>query len=332
MSIQLMTDRERWDALLDGSPDGLLFHKWRFLGLVERHSGYRWLPLGCYWGGELMAVIPLFYRRRLGVNMVFSPPPQTGVPYLGFAFKAEYAGLKPMRQEEIFRLMVEELEQYLHSLRPDFVSISLHPGWRDVRPFLWEGYQAVPGFTYLLSLERPLAEIWDGLNSNLRNRIRKARKDDLRVVPAVDPAGVFGLLQRRYQEQGLRLPLFSAAYLAELLAAFPEELRVYAICAGDDPAPLSMMICHEYKRFLLWLGGSRIPGASEGNYLAMWEMLVRAQAAGMSEFDFSGAGQQNLSHFKAQFNSRLEVAFTVQKKGRLGRAAEWGYQNFIKRL
>ena len=40
---------------------------------------------------ELICLFPLYYRRYRGLKLIFSPPPQTMVPCLGFVMGPVYA-------------------------------------------------------------------------------------------------------------------------------------------------------------------------------------------------------------------------------------------------
>jgi hypothetical protein len=48
MVVELVKDKEPWDNFVDESFYGLLFHKWDYLKIMERHSGYKLLSYGIY--------------------------------------------------------------------------------------------------------------------------------------------------------------------------------------------------------------------------------------------------------------------------------------------
>ena len=50
MAISIIDDSELWDRTVDQSPYGLLFHKWDFLKIAEKHTGWKLLPYGVYKG------------------------------------------------------------------------------------------------------------------------------------------------------------------------------------------------------------------------------------------------------------------------------------------
>jgi len=83
MPAEIITDPALWDGFIEESPYGMLFHRWDFLKIIEKHSGYTLYPYGVYRGKELACLFPLYYRREKGMKMVFSPPPGMCIPLHG---------------------------------------------------------------------------------------------------------------------------------------------------------------------------------------------------------------------------------------------------------
>ena len=131
--FRLLTTAELWDSTVDQSPYGLLFHKWDFLKIAEKHTGWMLLPYGVYKGKRLLSLFPLFYKRDLLIKSVFSPPPLSCIPYLGADDErrlrrpeAEHPGKRPAgrgrRSDRGHQEAVAELR-----LRPDAAHVQRHP-------------------------------------------------------------------------------------------------------------------------------------------------------------------------------------------------------------
>lgn len=84
MVIKLIEDKNRWDQFIDNSTYGTLFHKWDFLKIIEKYSGYQLHPYGIYRRDELICVFPIYTKEYMGAKIVASPPSNMAVPYLGF--------------------------------------------------------------------------------------------------------------------------------------------------------------------------------------------------------------------------------------------------------
>jgi len=101
LPVEIVTEREIWDTFIDESPSGLLFHRWDFLKITERHTGYTTHPFGIYKGEELVAAFPIFCKRKGGLSVALSPPPmQAVIPYLGIVMGRDYTVAKQSKKSQ----------------------------------------------------------------------------------------------------------------------------------------------------------------------------------------------------------------------------------------
>ena len=73
VTMRLIDDRDVWDTFVDGSASGRLFHKWDFMKITQKHTGFMFLPYGVFKGNELICVFPLFQRQMHGLTVLLSP-------------------------------------------------------------------------------------------------------------------------------------------------------------------------------------------------------------------------------------------------------------------
>jgi len=330
LTIRLIPDKGLWDRFVDDSPYALLFHKWDFLRTVEKHAGARLLPYGLYQGSQLVGICPVFRQRQLNLNFLFSPPPRTGVPYLGLAMGRLYDQVRQRRREGYLNDAVAELDGELRGMAPRFVSLTTVPEFGDVRPFLWAGYEARANYTYVIDLRQPLDEIWRGFDDNCRKNIKHCEGHRLEIRESTSTREFFDLMTARYGQQKLRFPVLSPGYVADLLAAFPDHLKLYYLYS-DGAIIGHELICQYKKKMMLWMGESLIQREVPANYYLRWEFLKRAKAAGFEQFEIQGAMVRQLCGNKARFNPELSCGFVLEKKDTVGRLAEWTYQNLVKR-
>jgi len=330
MSIEVMTDRGVWDRFIDESPYGLLFHKWDFLKIVERHTGYNLLPYGVYKGSELICVCPFFLKRQMGVHLVFSPPPRVGVPYLGFVMSPTYDQLRQRRKESYLGDAIREINGELLKLSPNYVSLVTVPGFEDVRPFLWAGYDAGIYYTYVIDLRQPLDEIWSGFDHNCKKNIKLCNGHALELRASTGSREFYDLLAARYGEQKLRVPIVSAEYLQDLLAVYPDNLKLHYLYEGEHIVAAELN-CQYKGRVMQWLGNTIVQKDVPANYYMRWESIKKAKADGFQQFEIQGADTQRLCPNKAGFNPALARNFNIYRKDAMGLLAEWTYQTFVKK-
>lgn len=331
MAVTTITDKALWDKFIDESPFGLLFHKWDFLHIIEKHTGYQLLPYGIYKGDLLIAVFPLFYKKIMGLKTLFSPPPMSSVPSLGFVMYRDYDSLRQDRKEVLLNIVAEDINIEIENLLPNYVFISPDKSNIDPRPFIWRGYELDTHYTYVIDLKRELDDIWNSFNSVLRNKIRKGRRLELEILPDSDASAVYGMMKERYREKGMNVAIVSSQYLQELLECFPGELKCYRVQARGSEKTIQANIIYNYKRCMLWIGGVSSGGLTGVSDYFVWEMMQRAKAAGFGELEYLGANVRNLCKNRCLYNPTLEMSFSLCKKDTWGKLGEWTYKNFIKK-
>lgn len=331
MAVMMINDKALWDKFVDESPYGLLFHKWDFLHIIEKHTGCQLLTYGIYKGNLLIAVFPLFYKKIMGLKTLFSPPPMSSVPYLGFVMYRDYDNFRRDRKEEYLSIVADDINSEIENLSPNYVFISLDKSNFDPRPFIWRGYDQNTHYTYVIDLNRGLDDIWNSFSSVLRNKIKKGRKLELEILPDRNASIVYSMMKERYREKGMNSAILSSQYLQDLLESFPEELKCYSVYVKGSEKPLQTNLIYNYKRCILWIGGVSSGKLIGVNDYFVWEMINKAKAAGFGELEYLGANVKNLCKNRCAYNPALEMSFSLCKKDMCGNWGEWLYRNFLKK-
>ncbi|WP_235856310.1 GNAT family N-acetyltransferase [Methanolobus halotolerans] len=297
---------------------------------MEKHTGYTLYPLGMYITEELICVIPLFFRKIHGVKVVFSPPPQTGIPYLGYVLSSRLDGMKQskrgQRMYEIGELFAEEINR----LGANYVSILLTPSFTDIRPFKWHGFMIDPLYTFVIDLQKPLEDILKEFNVSKRKIIKKNESSDMQLVEDKDVSLLFDLSVQRYDEQGLKFPVTSKAYIEELQRLYPDQVKVYYI-KDKDGNTLGAVMTTEHRRVTLWIGSVKPDTKAPVNEFLYWEFIKKSKAENYELLELGGADIPRLCAFKSQFNPTIETNYRIFKKDMVGKMAEWTYLNVCKK-
>lgn len=330
MSAKIVKDKEAWDNFVEQSPYGMLFHKWNFMKIMEKHSGYTFLPYGIYDDQDLLSICPLFYKKSLGLKLLFSPPPRTGAPYLGFVVSNTYDRLNQQQKECFLNLVTDSIDAEIKKIGPNLTMITTVPNFEDIRSFKWDKYDVNVKYTYVMDLNRPLEAIWSGFDDNCKKNVKICSRYPLAIREVNDTKTFFRFMVERYNQQGLRYPIIGHEYLKELLDAFPENLKMYFLYNQDKIVGIELV--YQYKtRMMLWMGESRIQKNIPSNYYLRWEFIKKAKQEGYKEFEIEGANTRNLCLNKSRFNPCLERNFCVTRKDTLGKMVEWSYQNLYKK-
>ncbi|OPY27128.1 MAG: hypothetical protein A4E28_02148 [Methanocella sp. PtaU1.Bin125] len=327
MTVRLIEDGAVWDRFLDETPYGSIFHRWRMLKIVEKYSDYKLLPYGVYRGAELICVFPLFFRAYRGMKLVFSRPPQSLLPYLGFVMGPTYPGLKQKRKEAYLSEVAAGITAEIRRLSPNFVTLQTEPCFEDIRPFLWQDYRADLSYDYYIDLGKPLEEIWAGFDSTCKKQIKHAGSLGLRMGLSDDVNEFYRIMGDNFKAKGRRslYRVGDPAYLKEFLDAYPEHIKMYFLYEGEKVAG-AHVVCEYRGKFTLWLGSA----SGHYNEYMLWELIKMEKAAGLKIFEIPGADARPVLPFKSKFNPGLELKFNVCRKDALGTVAEWTFANIVK--
>jgi len=166
--------------------------------------------------------------------------------------------------------------------------------------------------TFVIDLARNAEDAWTALESRARNMIRKAEKNDVRILRLEGTEGdieqFYGMLKATFAKSGSRPPhskRFYATLVRKLLEGdhmlfLAAELRGERIAFGMFP-----FNAHEMQ----YLSGTSSPtgNAVAANSLIQWEAIRFAVGRGLRRYDLGGGGIASIDKFKMSFGGRPEI-------------------------
>lgn len=325
--MEQISDRAIWDRFVDESSGGLLFHKWDLLKIVEKYTGYKLYTYGIYQKDRLIGIIPFFLGVRGWLKMMLSPPPtrKANLPYLGFAMSPEFDELKHDDRVKAMSRIVEGMQRGLREISPNYISIGLNSTITDIRPFKWNHYGIDQQYTYVLDLDRPLDEIWEGFDRDCRKNIGECSKHPL-WMKRMDDADTFNEIMKDHltKDGETVYHRWNPAYIKELLETFPDNIKLYFFYNGDEIVGVKINSGYK-KHYMSWMGNVAVQKKLNVNEFFYWEMIKMAKAESYKRHENYGSTSLRLNTFKSKFNPMLEPCFYVEKKDGIYRAVEYGY-------
>jgi len=342
MSIEIIKDKGTWDTFVDDSPYGMLFHKWDLLKIIEKHTGYELYTYGIYKGEELIGAVPMFYKKVKGVKLVYSPPQGTLVyiPYMGLIMSRKYMGLRQRKKESYLDLAWADVSHELKKLSANFSSFTFVPGMNDIRPCIWDGYDVKLLYTYTIDLQRPLEDIWNSFDQECRKNIKDCAQYGLSIKQTDDVDTYYKIMADGLKSQGdTFFQRQSPDYLKDLLAAFPQNIKMYFLYKEKDIIGVNVN-CAYKDLYMGWGGDAVIQHGIKSTEYFNWETMKMARSSGFKTFENWGADMKRLNQFKSKFNPTLVPYYHVRKKDTVGKLSEWGYDtisgsrylSFIKKI
>ncbi|WP_255193462.1 lipid II:glycine glycyltransferase FemX [Natronobeatus ordinarius] len=317
MSFRITTleadDRETWNTYVERSPHGTLFHRYDSLEVQADHAGSTLHPLVGYKGEEPVGVLPIFAQRKGPVTLAFSPPYELGVPTLGPAL-LHMDQLKQRKREKRHRRFVEGCLEWIDDrLEPRYTSIQA--GWRydDVRPFVWNGFEATPSYTYVIDLERGREALLSRFSQSARRHVRNNEDGyDVEVGGEQEVHWILARLRERYAEQGRNVPV-SSAFVSALYGRLADEgVRPYVLRVDGEPVTGTILLeWNETARS--WLGGAKPDVGLPANDLLEWQMMCDALDRGQSTFEIVGANTPRLNEWKTKFSPEIRSYYQLER-------------------
>ena len=253
-----------------------------------------WLELTCgpgnwhgctaHRGGRLVGYLPYYLSKRAGLRTIRMPPL---TPYLGAWL--DYSGCSQKRvgrhdfETEVLSELVRQLPRvtWYHQVHP--------PQLQNWLPFHWQGYRQSTRYTYLLE-EKDEETIWRGLEDKVRNVIRKAEKEGLRVGEETELSVLRQVCRSTFGRQGMSSP-FERPLLDSLHAAISSRRlgRILAARDADDAVHAALYLVWDQDAAYCWIMGAdtrlRRSGAVQ---LLLWQAIRRAISMGKT-FNFEGS-------------------------------------------
>jgi len=330
--IEVSRDKELWNAIVEKSPQGTIFHTWDWLKIAEKHTNAKLYPLIGFKGSEPIGAFPIFYNKKLLIKITYSPPAYVSIPYLG-PIIANYNNLKEDKKLSYLTHLIKVVDDFIiNELHSNYISIILPPNQLDCRPFKWLGYAISPAFHYLVNLSNGEEYIWSQIKRKLRSDIERTKKKGVYVEEGEkeDLIYIYNLLVQRYKDQNLSVNV-SKNYLIDIYEKFsPENLKIF-VAKHNDKILTGIVVLIYKNKATFWIGAPKknFMGTSP-NDLIQWEAIRWACRKNLKYYEEIGAGVERLAVFKSKYNPHLCVSFVVKKHGVTAKIAERLYLRFRK--
>jgi lipid II:glycine glycyltransferase (peptidoglycan interpeptide bridge formation enzyme) len=184
----------------------------------------------------------------------------------------------------------------------------------DAEPILEKcGFSYEPHLNYLIDLNRPSEEIFEGIGRRTRKNIRHGlNRGDVRIREVREHGEVatcYELLRQTYR--AARVPMFDISLFEAALDVLSPRKMIRFTLAEVGGAAAATSIELVYKDVVYgWYGGiDRKYRKYMAGELLMWHILQWGAESGYHVYDFGGAGkpegEYGVRDFKAKFGGEL---------------------------
>jgi hypothetical protein len=315
--VERTNDVDRWNGLVERSPQGAVFHRLEALEVQANHTGATFHPLVGYKGQEPVGLFPAFTISKGGMTTAFSPPPNLWLPHLG-PILLNMGKLKRRKAERRHRRFIDGCLDWLdREFAPKYVHVRTGGNYDDVRPFEWNEFEVQPRHTYEVDLTPGEDDVLASFSGDARSNIRT--DDDRYEIHVGGPEairGIIGQVKARHDEQGEPYRL-SPQFVVDLYRLLPDgAVRPY-VCDVDGEFAGGMVALADDERVYRWQGGAKHDLDVPINDLVDWAIMRDAMDEGIPRYDLVGANERRLCGYKAKFNPELVRYHSLERGTRM---------------
>jgi FemAB-related protein (PEP-CTERM system-associated) len=294
-------DHAAWDRFVEQHPHGSPFHQIAWKQSVEKTFGYEPRYILVEEGGEIEAVLPLFFVKNLLMGRALISTPF-----------AVYGGILS-RSDAAREALVQAARRIGEELKVNFVEL------RNAYPEQCSGLANITRYvTFTQEIGPDAAAIMEAIPRKTRHIIRKSLKSVYSVRLTRNPGAFEELYSRNLRRLGT--PSFPRRHFATLLENFGEKAEVREIVL--DGKIVASVFSFYFRDQVLPYYGAADPAFNEfaPTSFMYYDLMCQAGAGGCKVFDFGRSKKDSGSFdFKAHWGMQIrdlpyEIILVRQKE------------------
>ena len=286
------TDKSKWDAFVEQSPQGSVFSETRYLDALN--IKYKILSV-LNNNDEIVAGIVLAKNH---INTWSNPMLDK---YLDVLLEDEQTGVSQRilsTQFIIMDLLSDELKKYTS------FDYYFHPNFKNWTSLYWKGFTQQTRYTYRIDLKKDSKTIWESFHTNTKRNINNALKRNVEIQHNIDSESFFSIINETYIRQGGKAPFGKQNFIQSYerlknfdgkfisMGAFNKEKEIISVCG---------LICDKNSSYLI-LNGINVENEIRGaNALIIYEAIKYIKEKGVYMFDFEGSMLPGVEQFYRRF-------------------------------
>lgn len=281
-------DGSAWDAFVSKHQDSTNYHQYGWRKVVEKSFGHRTMYLAATNRQNLICgVLPLVQMKsRLFGSFLVSLP---FFNYGGMLISEDSAvkTLLSASRNMLFGTGVDHVEFRHRKSCDDTMATKQHK------------------VTMILDLKNNEDDQWNGLDTKVRNQVRKAEKSGLRIV-----MGQIELLDGFYEVfcrnmRDLGTPVYGREFFRNVLDEFPDSTRILSVIHKGRTIASALLTWYKGTLEVPWASSCRDFRQLCPNNLLYWEAIRFGIAIGAKAFDFGrSTPDEGTFKFKKQWGAK----------------------------
>lgn len=256
--------------------------------------------------GTIKAAWPLFILKRWG-KCIIKMPKQTQYlgPWLEYPDGLNRQNRIISYENEVYNDLIKQLPKNVYFKQR--VSYTM----KNWLAFYWGKFNCQPLYTYRLNLIKPLVEIYQGFEPNIKQDISKAEKI-LSILEIDDIDLFYDINKMSFARQKKRMP-YSLDFARRIDKQLSERGRRRITIAIDEKQRIHSaiyIIIDNNCAYYLWGGSNPDLRNSGANSLLLWDSIKFAKERAIY-FDFEGSMIRGVEKFVRAFGGEQTQYFEI---------------------
>jgi FemAB-related protein (PEP-CTERM system-associated) len=281
-------DGRVWDEFVSGHEESTNYHQYGWRKVVEKSFGHRTMYLAATTPQNVICGILPFVqmKSRLFGSFLVSLP---FFNYGGMLISEDSAAatLLTASRNMLFGTGVNHVEFRHRKSCDDAMATKQHK------------------VTMILDLKKNEEEQWRCLDAKVRNQVRKAEKNGLRIVMGGAELldGFYEVFCRNMRDLGT--PVYGRNFFSNVMEEFPDSTRILSVVHDGKTIASALMTWFRDTLEVPWASSNRDFRQMCPNNLLYWEAIRFAIGIGARTFDFGrSTPDEGTYNFKKQWGAR----------------------------
>jgi len=272
-------DKDKWDACLKESFNGLVYANSWFLDIV----GDEWEALV---ENDYERVFPLISRKKWGINYLFQPvfTQQLGV----FS--------KSLLSQEVVSSFLEQIPGKFKFIELNLNTFNKAKSWK---------YKIEDWNNFELDLIESYVKIAKGYSTNLKRNLKKAQKENLSVSKNLKPEEIVKMFRENRGRQIRNLDEDDYLKLRRLAyqGIYKGLIQTYGVYTEKNELCAGAFFTRSNKKMIFQFSGLTQEGRETNAMAFLIDSFIREHAQNHLTLDFEGSNDPNLARFYKSFGS-----------------------------
>ena len=308
--VRILTpdDYPLWDELATESPQGTIFHSSTWLRTYASLISKKEILYGYFKDENLAGGCSVFSDKK---NHMLSAAESTGrmTPYGGYILSRSESS-KVRENERTCATIIRTINNEMVK-RFDTISIINSPGFSDIRPFIWNNWNASVFYAYFFNVEGIIEE---KISKKVWWAVRKAQKSGISVKRENEPDLYYQLFQKTFEKHHMPPPVsknFLNQMIEMILANNMGEMWIARTPTGQPAA--AEIVIWDNKCAHRWSAASDPQFKDMGaTSLLLFEIFQDLQKKNFTKINLMAANTPSLTKYISSFNPELTPYYGIE--------------------